>query len=84
MVPESFQKEPSKAFTLSRLLTMFKLPVSANYIVSRIYAYFNVATLGRGDLTKLNIPAGDAGGELDPHGADGNGMPTTIFNQDAR
>lgn len=30
---------------------------------------------GVGDLTKLNIPAGDNGGELDPHGADGNGNP---------
>lgn len=30
---------------------------------------------GVGDLTKLNIPKGDAGGELDPHGADGNGNP---------
>jgi hypothetical protein len=29
---------------------------------------------GVGDLTKVNIPAGDAGGELDPHGATGNGM----------
>jgi hypothetical protein len=26
-------------------------------------------------LTSLNIPKGDAGGELDPHGADGNGNP---------
>ena len=25
------------------------------------------------DLTKINIPQGDEGGELDPHGADGNG-----------
>jgi hypothetical protein len=23
----------------------------------------------------MNIPAGDDGGELDPHGADGNGNP---------
>ncbi|TFY68109.1 hypothetical protein EVJ58_g1204 [Rhodofomes roseus] len=30
---------------------------------------------GVGDLTKLNIPVGDDGGELDPHGADGNGNP---------
>lgn len=29
--------------------------------------------IGVGDLTKLNIAAGDEGGELDPHGADGNG-----------
>ena len=26
-------------------------------------------------MTSLNIPKGDAGGELDPHGADGNGNP---------
>ncbi|KAK0200065.1 hypothetical protein DFS33DRAFT_1388366 [Desarmillaria ectypa] len=32
-------------------------------------------TPGVGDLTKLNIPEGDAGGELDPHGADGKGNP---------
>ncbi|KAI0718729.1 hypothetical protein C8T65DRAFT_706669 [Cerioporus squamosus] len=30
---------------------------------------------GVGDLTKINIPQGDEGGELDPHGADGNGNP---------
>ncbi|EDR08199.1 uncharacterized protein LACBIDRAFT_297602 [Laccaria bicolor S238N-H82] len=34
-----------------------------------------VQVTGTGDLTLLNIPAGDAGGELDPHGADGNGNP---------
>ncbi|KAI0297875.1 hypothetical protein B0F90DRAFT_1952683 [Multifurca ochricompacta] len=34
-----------------------------------------VQITGIGDLTKINIPAGDAGGELDPHGADGNGNP---------
>lgn len=28
-----------------------------------------------GDFTSMNIPAGDTGGELDPHGADGNGNP---------
>ncbi|GAA5980350.1 hypothetical protein JCM11641_001775 [Rhodosporidiobolus odoratus] len=27
------------------------------------------------DGTKINIPKGDEGGELDPHGADGNGNP---------
>ncbi len=32
-----------------------------------------VQVTGVGDLTKMNIPAGDDGGELDPHGADGNG-----------
>jgi hypothetical protein len=34
-----------------------------------------VQVTGIGDLTKINIPAGDGGGELDPHGADGNGNP---------
>ncbi|EIM89089.1 uncharacterized protein STEHIDRAFT_52679 [Stereum hirsutum FP-91666 SS1] len=34
-----------------------------------------VQITGVGDLTKLNIAAGDEGGELDPHGADGNGNP---------
>ena len=27
---------------------------------------------------QINIKNGDAGGELDPHGADGNGNPSTI------
>lgn len=39
---------------------------------------------GIGDLTKINIPAGDSGGELDPHGADGNGEYTssrTLFTK---
>lgn len=34
-----------------------------------------VQVTGFGDFTKMNIPAGDQGGELDPHGADGNGNP---------
>ncbi|KAF9446482.1 hypothetical protein P691DRAFT_673530 [Macrolepiota fuliginosa MF-IS2] len=34
-----------------------------------------VQVTGIGDLTLLNVPKGDAGGELDPHGADGNGNP---------
>ncbi|GBE83972.1 hypothetical protein SCP_0510310 [Sparassis crispa] len=34
-----------------------------------------VQITGIGNLTKINIPTGDAGGELDPHGADGNGNP---------
>ncbi|EKM57602.1 uncharacterized protein PHACADRAFT_88878 [Phanerochaete carnosa HHB-10118-sp] len=34
-----------------------------------------VQVTGTGNLTQVNIPAGDAGGELDPHGADGNGNP---------
>ncbi|KAF5346397.1 hypothetical protein D9758_012759 [Tetrapyrgos nigripes] len=34
-----------------------------------------IQVTGVGDLTKINVPKGDAGGELDPHGADGNGNP---------
>ncbi|KAF9028564.1 carbohydrate-binding module family 13 protein [Hymenopellis radicata] len=34
-----------------------------------------VQVTGVGDFTKINVAAGDAGGELDPHGADGNGNP---------
>ncbi|KAJ7765851.1 carbohydrate-binding module family 13 protein [Mycena maculata] len=34
-----------------------------------------VQVTGVGDFTKINVPKGDAGGELDPHGADGNGNP---------
>lgn len=30
---------------------------------------------GLGDLTKINIQQGDAGGELDPHGAEDLGNP---------
>ncbi|KAF9513162.1 hypothetical protein BS47DRAFT_1393535 [Hydnum rufescens UP504] len=38
-----------------------------------------VQITGTGDLTLLNIPKNDAGGELDPHGADGNGNPIGKF-----
>ncbi|KAG5638068.1 hypothetical protein H0H81_002036 [Sphagnurus paluster] len=34
-----------------------------------------VQVYGYGDFTKLNIPYGDEGGELDPHGAYGSGNP---------
>ncbi|QRV77601.1 ricin-type beta-trefoil lectin domain protein [Ceratobasidium sp. AG-Ba] len=34
-----------------------------------------VQVTGVGDFTKINVPKGDDGGELDPHGADGNGNP---------
>lgn len=34
-----------------------------------------VQVTGVGDFTSMNIPRGDEGGELDPHGADGNGNP---------
>ncbi|KAJ7659404.1 hypothetical protein B0H17DRAFT_342585 [Mycena rosella] len=36
---------------------------------------FYVQLMGTGDFTKLNIQAGDQGGELDPHGAEGTGNP---------
>lgn len=37
---------------------------------------------GTGDLTKINILAGDEGGELDPHGATGKGNPVggTVYS----
>ncbi|KAJ6510834.1 hypothetical protein C8R45DRAFT_1161917 [Mycena sanguinolenta] len=38
---------------------------------------FYVQIMGNGDLTRLNIPSGDDGGELDPHGATGAGNPPT-------
>jgi len=34
-----------------------------------------VQVTGVGDFTKINVKKGDGGGELDPHGADGNGNP---------
>lgn len=34
-----------------------------------------VQIIGNGDLTKINVFPKDQGGELDPHGADGNGNP---------
>ncbi|KAJ7143337.1 hypothetical protein C8R43DRAFT_1130763 [Mycena crocata] len=36
---------------------------------------FYVQVMGTGDFTKLNIAAGDDGGELDPHGQFGTGNP---------
>jgi hypothetical protein len=34
-----------------------------------------VQVTGVGNFTKINVKSGDEGGELDPHGADGNGNP---------
>jgi len=34
-----------------------------------------VQVTGVGDFTKINVQAGDEGGELDPHGANGDGNP---------
>ncbi|TFK60775.1 hypothetical protein BDN72DRAFT_828692 [Pluteus cervinus] len=36
---------------------------------------YYVQLIGYGDFTQLNIPFGDYGGELDPHGAYGSGNP---------
>ena len=43
-----------------------------------------VQVTGQGDFTKINVPQGDAGGELDPHGADGNGNPGMYYSLDPR
>ncbi|KAJ7754091.1 hypothetical protein B0H16DRAFT_1316614 [Mycena metata] len=43
--------------------------------VSFLKTPFYVQLMGTGDFTKLNIPQGDFGGELDPHGAYGAGNP---------
>ncbi|KAJ7187179.1 hypothetical protein C8R46DRAFT_862965, partial [Mycena filopes] len=43
--------------------------------VSFLKTPFYVQIMGTGDFTKLNIPQGDLGGELDPHGAYGSGNP---------
>ena len=39
-----------------------------------------VQVTGVGDFTKINIKAGDAGGEIDNRGADGRGNPSTSSN----
>ncbi|KAF7333444.1 hypothetical protein MVEN_02360400 [Mycena venus] len=43
--------------------------------VSFLKTDFYVQIMGHGDFTKLNVQPGDAGGELDPHGAEGTGNP---------
>ncbi|KAJ3718584.1 hypothetical protein DFJ43DRAFT_1005763 [Lentinula guzmanii] len=43
--------------------------------VSLLKTDMYVQIMGYGDLTKINIPSGDWGGELDPHGAYGSGNP---------
>lgn len=59
VVPAPFPTARSKMYISSKRQIMFKLLVLASV----------------GDFTKINIPNKDAGGELDPHGADGNGNP---------
>ncbi len=36
-----------------------------------------VQVTGAGNFTKINVPHGDSGGELDNRGADGKGNPST-------
>ncbi|KAJ4493477.1 hypothetical protein C8J55DRAFT_416710 [Lentinula edodes] len=43
--------------------------------VSLLKTDMYVQIMGYGDLTQINIPSGDWGGELDPHGAYGSGNP---------
>ncbi|EIW78434.1 hypothetical protein CONPUDRAFT_91862 [Coniophora puteana RWD-64-598 SS2] len=43
----------------------------AHFVITPDY----VQVTGTANLTNINIPAGDAGGELDPHGATGEGNP---------
>ncbi|CAO1619097.1 unnamed protein product [Jaminaea pallidilutea] len=42
---------------------------------SFVYSSQYVQVTGNGDFTRMNVDRGDAGGELDPHGADGTGNP---------
>lgn len=51
------------------------IPQGALHSVHFIEAPNYVQVMGQGDMTKLNVAPGDGGGELDPHGADGNGNP---------
>ncbi|UZJ56309.1 hypothetical protein CBS101457_005629 [Exobasidium rhododendri] len=44
---------------------------AAHFLQTKDY----IQITGTGDLTLINLIAGDEGGELDPHGADGNGNP---------
>lgn len=43
--------------------------------VSLLKTDFYIQVMGYGDLTQINLAAGDYGGELDPHGATGEGNP---------
>ncbi|GAA6011686.1 hypothetical protein JCM10207_004209 [Rhodosporidiobolus poonsookiae] len=51
---------------------------SAHYLKTPHYTQVT----GTGDFTKINVKAGDQGGELDPHGATGLGNPigSLVFN----
>ncbi|CAO1627947.1 unnamed protein product [Parajaminaea phylloscopi] len=51
------------------------IPPGTIHGASFVYAPDYVQVTGNGDLTKINVIAGDEGGELDPHGATGVGNP---------
>ncbi|GAA5956963.1 hypothetical protein JCM3765_006653 [Sporobolomyces pararoseus] len=55
---------------------------SAHMLVTPHYTQIT----GTGDFTKINVKAGDSGGELDPHGATGDGNPAggLVFYQGAQ
>lgn len=57
-------------------LSLTRKIVSLGSTESLTIGFGNLATVtGTGDFTKMNVAAGDEGGELDPSGADGNGNP---------
>ena len=76
-----FTVHHSQSFTES----LFRLPVMPGFLHAfDDHSTFDLCkrecgmalTLGRwGDFSKINIAEGDMGGELDPHGATGNGNP---------
>ncbi|KAI5478040.1 beta dna polymerase [Pseudohyphozyma bogoriensis] len=51
------------------------IPKGALTGVHMIDAPHYIQITGTGDFTKMNVPRGDDGGELDPHGANGLGNP---------
>ncbi|KAF8324854.1 uncharacterized protein EI90DRAFT_3239563 [Cantharellus anzutake] len=51
------------------------IPPGTLYSVHFVQTPDYVQVTGVGDFTKMNIPKGDEGGELDPHGATGEGNP---------
>jgi hypothetical protein len=62
---------PSIVFSPALLVIPDGVITGLRYIETDFY----VQIMGYGDFTKLNIPYGDFGGELDPHGATGDGNP---------
>ncbi|KAJ7367824.1 hypothetical protein DFH08DRAFT_6447 [Mycena albidolilacea] len=59
-----------KSGTGSRLIPDGAI-TGAHWLITPDY----IQVTGVGNMTLLNIPIDDEGGELDPHGADGNGNP---------